>query len=107
MANISKPSGVSGIGSGRPHEEKQTIALAAFPILSADHADFTAGRQLVCIQAMRQFFLDQTAIDLKARAALLDKQIKALLSPLERTIDAICKAGHSATRITVILPDGQ
>ena len=41
---------------------------------------------------MRQFFLDQTATDLKARAALLDKQIKELLSPLSsETIDAICK----------------
>jgi two-component system phosphate regulon sensor histidine kinase PhoR len=59
--------------------------------------------------AMRQFFLDQTATDLKARAALLDKQIKELLSPLRgESIDAICKeAGRlSATRITVILPDG-
>jgi two-component system phosphate regulon sensor histidine kinase PhoR len=59
--------------------------------------------------AMRQFFLDQTATDLKARAALLDKQIKRLLSPLNSdAIDAICKeAGRlSATRITVILPDG-
>ena len=60
--------------------------------------------------AMRHFFLDQTAIDLKARAALLEKQIKGLLSPLQtETIDAICKeAGRlSATRITVILPDGK
>ncbi|MBW2518576.1 MAG: PAS domain-containing protein [Deltaproteobacteria bacterium] len=59
--------------------------------------------------AMRHFFLEQTATDLKARAALLDKQIKVLLSPLRgETIDAICKeAGRlSATRITVILPDG-
>jgi two-component system phosphate regulon sensor histidine kinase PhoR len=59
--------------------------------------------------AMRQFFLDQTATDLKARAALLNKQIKGLLSPLNsEAIDAICKeAGQrSATRITVILPDG-
>jgi two-component system phosphate regulon sensor histidine kinase PhoR len=60
-------------------------------------------------EAMRQFFLDQTTTDLKARAALLEKQIKGLLSPLRtETIDAICKeAGRlSATRITVILPDG-
>ena len=59
--------------------------------------------------AMRQFFLDQTATDLRARAALLNKQIKELLSPLRsEAIDAICKeAGRlSATRITVILPDG-
>jgi two-component system phosphate regulon sensor histidine kinase PhoR len=59
--------------------------------------------------AMRHFFLDQTATDLKARAALLEKQIQELLSPLRAdTIDAICKeAGRlSATRITVILADG-
>jgi two-component system phosphate regulon sensor histidine kinase PhoR len=60
-------------------------------------------------EAMRHFFLDQTASDLKARAALLEKQIRAMLSPLQtESIDAICKeAGRlSATRITVILPDG-
>ena len=60
-------------------------------------------------EAMRNFFLDQTATDLKVRAALLDKQIKELLSPLRsEAIDAICKeAGRlSATRITVIMLDG-
>jgi two-component system phosphate regulon sensor histidine kinase PhoR len=60
-------------------------------------------------EAMRQFFMDQIATDLKARAGLLQKQITGLLSPLRsETIDAICKeAGRlSATRITVILPDG-
>jgi len=60
-------------------------------------------------EAMRQFFLDQTAADLEARAALLEKQIQGLLSPLNaETIDAICKeAGRlSGTRITVILSDG-
>ena len=61
-------------------------------------------------EAMRQFFLDQTATDLKARAALLEKQISGLLSPLDAAaIDSICKeAGRlSSTRITVILPDGR
>ena len=60
-------------------------------------------------EAMRQFFLDQTATDLKARAALLEKQITSFLAPLDaEAIDSICKeAGRlSATRITVILPDG-
>ena len=60
-------------------------------------------------EAMRQFFLDQAATDLKARAALLEKQIQGLLSPLQaKAIDAICKESGrlSATRITVILPDG-
>ena len=60
-------------------------------------------------EAMRHFFLDQTATDLKARAALLEKQIAGYLAPLNvDAIDSICKeAGKlSATRITVILPDG-
>jgi two-component system phosphate regulon sensor histidine kinase PhoR len=60
-------------------------------------------------EAMRHFFLDQTAVDLRARAALLEKQITGLLSPLQKNaVDSICKeAGQlSATRITVILPDG-
>ncbi len=60
-------------------------------------------------EAMRHFFLDQTATDLKARAALLEKQITAFLTPLDAaSIDSIAKeAGRlSATRITVILPDG-
>jgi len=60
-------------------------------------------------EAMRQFFMDQIATDLKARAGLLEKQITGLLSPLRsESIDAICKeAGRlSATRITIILPDG-
>ncbi|MGD2099561.1 MAG: ATP-binding protein [Desulfobacterales bacterium] len=60
-------------------------------------------------EAMRRFFLDQTATDLKARAALLEKQITGFLSPLDAAaIDSICKEGGrlSATRITVILPDG-
>jgi two-component system phosphate regulon sensor histidine kinase PhoR len=59
--------------------------------------------------AMRHFFLDQTATGLRARAALLEKQVSGLLSPLRsETIDAICKeAGRlSATRITVVLADG-
>ncbi|MDX1708246.1 MAG: ATP-binding protein [Desulfobacterales bacterium] len=61
-------------------------------------------------EAMRQFFLNQTATDLQARAALLEKQISGLLSPLDAdAIDSISKeAGRlSATRITVILPDGK
>ncbi|MGD9026235.1 MAG: PAS domain-containing sensor histidine kinase, partial [Desulfobacterales bacterium] len=60
-------------------------------------------------EAMRHFFLDQTTIDLKARAALLEKQITAFLAPLDAvSIDSIAKeAGRlSATRITVVLPDG-
>jgi two-component system phosphate regulon sensor histidine kinase PhoR len=56
-----------------------------------------------------RFYLDQTENVLEARAYLLKDQISNLLSPPEpELIDAICKqAGQlSATRITVILPDG-
>ena len=56
-----------------------------------------------------RFYLDQTETVLEARAYLLKDQISNLLSPAEpELIDAICKqAGQlSATRITVILPDG-
>ena len=56
-----------------------------------------------------RFYLNQAEEDLEARAYLLKDQITSLLSPLEpEVVDAICKeAGQlSATRITVILPDG-
>ncbi|MGD9354584.1 MAG: ATP-binding protein [Desulfobacterales bacterium] len=56
-----------------------------------------------------RFYLDQTETVLEARAYLLKDQISNLLSPPEpKLVDAICKeAGQlSATRITVILPDG-
>jgi two-component system, OmpR family, phosphate regulon sensor histidine kinase PhoR len=57
-----------------------------------------------------RFYLDQTENVLEARAYLLKDQILDLLNPLEpEPVDAICKeAGQlSATRITVILPDGK
>lgn len=56
-----------------------------------------------------RFYLDQTETVLEARAYLLKDQITSLLSPIEpEAVDAVCKeAGQlSATRITVILPDG-
>jgi two-component system phosphate regulon sensor histidine kinase PhoR len=59
--------------------------------------------------AMRHFFLAQTAAGLKARAALVQKQVQGLLAPLRaETIDTLCKeAGRlSETRFTVILADG-
>jgi two-component system phosphate regulon sensor histidine kinase PhoR len=61
-------------------------------------------------EAMRQFFLEQTSTDLKSRAALLEKQISGLLTPLNAAaIDSICKESGrlSATLITIILPDGK
>ncbi len=60
--------------------------------------------------ALARFYLDQTGNDLEARANLVKKSIVGLLDPLDAAaIDRICKeAGQvSATRITVILPDGQ
>ena len=59
--------------------------------------------------SLHHFFLYQTAADLKIRALLAQKQIVAHLAPLDAAeVDAICKeiGKHSATRITVILPNG-
>ena len=62
------------------------------------------------LSSMRHFFLDQTAVDLKVRAILLEKQVVGYLLPLDPpAIDAVCKAmgRESATRYTVIMPSGQ
>jgi two-component system, OmpR family, phosphate regulon sensor histidine kinase PhoR len=59
--------------------------------------------------SIRNFFLDQTASDLLARARLLENQMSQFLGPLETSVvDAICKeiGVSSVTRITVILPSG-
>lgn len=61
-------------------------------------------------KALRDFYLDKTAADLKARALLLERQVHDLLEPLdEESIDLLCKrvGGRAATRITVILPSGK
>ncbi len=60
--------------------------------------------------SMRHFFLDQTAVDLNARAILLEEQIITHLQPLdEPAVDSICKfmGQKSATRYTVVLPSGK
>ncbi len=60
--------------------------------------------------SLQHFFLDQTGLDLKTRALLVEKQIVAHLVPLNAAeVDAICKdiGKQSATRFTVILPSGQ
>ncbi|MDP2646646.1 MAG: ATP-binding protein [Desulfobacterales bacterium] len=60
--------------------------------------------------ALRRFYLDQTIIDLKARAHLFEKYIEPYLSPLKgAVIDSNCKkVGRlTDTRITIILPGGQ
>ena len=59
--------------------------------------------------SIKRFYVNQTRVDLQARAVLIQSQIVNLLEPLnEKAVDAFCKnAGkHSATRITVIFPNG-
>ena len=61
-------------------------------------------------KSLRQFFLEQTASDLKARAHLFEAQIMEYLDPLdEQGIDLLCKdiGNRASTRITVILPSGK
>jgi two-component system phosphate regulon sensor histidine kinase PhoR len=60
--------------------------------------------------SIRQFYFEQRALDLLARAHLLENQISQFYESLEpRVIDALCKeiGVISATRITVILPSGR
>jgi two-component system phosphate regulon sensor histidine kinase PhoR len=60
--------------------------------------------------SIRQFYLEQRALDLLARARLLENQISQFYGSLEpRVIDPLCKkiGVISATRITVILPSGR
>ncbi|NNL76450.1 MAG: HAMP domain-containing protein [Desulfobacterales bacterium] len=60
-------------------------------------------------KSLRQFYQDQTAIELHARANLLSKLVSYHLTPLDATaVDALCKSmGQStATRFTIILPSG-
>lgn len=64
---------------------------------------------LYATASLKDFYLNQTAIDLKARAHLLEKQIHQFIGPLDNSIiDALCKevGKSSATRITVTLPSG-
>ncbi|MCL4503932.1 MAG: cell wall metabolism sensor histidine kinase WalK [Deltaproteobacteria bacterium] len=58
----------------------------------------------------RQFYLEQTEIDLKNRALLVQDYLRGGLSPANgREIDQLCKdlGRLTATRLTVILPSGQ
>ena len=60
--------------------------------------------------SLHDFFLEQIASDLEARAHLLEQRVTAYLaSEKEAHIDRICKENgrRSATRITVILPSGK
>jgi len=60
-------------------------------------------------KSLQQFYLDQTATDLQARAKLLEKLVITHLSPLDAlSVDSVCKAMGKATetRFTIILPSG-
>jgi len=60
--------------------------------------------------SIRKFYYEQAASDLENRALLLEGQISAHLSPLDREgMDVLCKElGRSGlTRVTVILPSGE
>jgi two-component system phosphate regulon sensor histidine kinase PhoR len=60
--------------------------------------------------ALRTFYLEQTKVGLKARAMLVENLfLSKIVNSDFPQIDALCKElGHkSATRITVILPDGK
>ena len=60
--------------------------------------------------ALKHFFLEQTASDLKARAYLFETQISEYLDPLNgKAIDFLCKevGRQASTRITIILASGK
>ena len=60
--------------------------------------------------AIRNFYIEQTASDLEARARLFEEQVSGLIDPLDaKTIDLLSKkaGGNALTRITVILPSGK
>ena len=60
--------------------------------------------------ALKQFFLEQTAADLTARARLFETQISGYLDPLNgKAIDSLCKevGRQASTRVTIILASGK
>jgi two-component system, OmpR family, phosphate regulon sensor histidine kinase PhoR len=64
---------------------------------------------LYATSSFREFYLDRTAGDLRARANLLEKQILQFLGSMDtNVVDALCKelGDPSTTRITVVLPSG-
>ncbi len=77
------------------------LLIVLIPLLALSwYADFS----------MRRFFIDQTAINLEARANLLkDQMTELLLAEDWKNIDILCnRAGKSADmRITVIQPSGK
>lgn len=61
-------------------------------------------------KSIRQYYLDDTANELQIRARMLAEQlISQVMLPVETVVDQACKrAGKlSATRVTIILPNGE
>lgn len=60
-------------------------------------------------RSFNSFFIARIHNDLQAQGQLLKNQIRPLMSPLDaETIDRLCKeiGKNSATRVTIVLPDG-
>ena len=60
--------------------------------------------------SLRQFYYNEVAADLQARAVLIERQLVLLLAEQNlEAVDEICKRAGltSHTRITVVLPDGK
>ncbi len=69
-----------------------------------------AGTTWHASRSLKHFFLDRTAVELKARAGLFAPQVSILLDPLDEDgIQRICSAigAGASTRVTVILPSGR
>jgi len=62
------------------------------------------------VRSQRDFYLEQTASELRAQARLVKSQALAYLDPLdEGALDALCKriGADAPTRVTLILPSGR
>lgn len=61
-------------------------------------------------RTLKQFYLEQSAEDLQARAHLFEAQISNYFTPIdEKNVDRLCKTigPQAKTRLTVVLPSGK
>lgn len=61
-------------------------------------------------RSMRRFYMNHIAVDLEARARLVEKQVlERIALTQEESVDSLCKnlGKKASTRITVILPSGR
>ena len=69
-----------------------------------------AGATWHASRSLKDFFLDRTAVELKARAVLFAPQVSLMLDPLdEEGIRRVCSAigADASTRVTVLLTSGR